>query len=643
MKENFPTLKNRKPSVYIFFVLYCLFGVLILGESAVPSGASANQSNAFATALAWVVNLVSPSMEGSSVAPESIAKTLDTTFLSPSEDGTPRIALGTTSLLNYVVSYPAKGQYDFYDQTYHVERTVGTSSSYDLLPSYNTETNTIALRVTGKEVSASPYQISIQTGDLSLPYSFYIVDLPRPTDGQYVARVGKTTLKVGESEPLDICLTNPSGDSPVHRSDWYLRRYYDPSKLFQTSPAFTSSDPSIISLDQNGMLHALQEGTATLSSSRQSFVLTVSGNFAMPTPSFSLKKGNEHELCMNDYDFLAQTDSLGAITDYFTRDDGQLYWTTLYGDFGPGADPSSFDSALFFSSSDSRLARVFPFTIDPSTQAFSWRDDQGRPACQIVGYRLPTSSDGNVTISAASQTNQAHLDLTVTRAVPNGPSDGSWLKTSQGKALDGAAELSSNAQLFLVGQFTPENTGDKSLHGVSADLSIVTISGDGTPTMVLMGKKEGNTTVTLSSVANPALSVSLQVSVKNPNAINEGNIDSIASFLRKAAGHFSLFLLTAVLGMIFFTLYLADAKKDVWGLLIGGGIGFLLAGFSELIQFLGEALFHFGRSGSWVDVGIDTLGYLLGALLTWGVILLYRLLKRKRAAKAADSSAPPTV
>jgi len=641
MKESSPTLKNRKPSVYIFFALYCLFGALILGESAVPSAVSATQSNSFASALAWVVNLFSPSIEGQSIAPKSLVQTGDTTLLSPAEDGTPRIALGTTSLLTFQVAYPEKGQFDFYDQAYSVTRLVGEEGAFDLLPSQNTASNVISLRVTGKEVASMPYELKVTAGKLSADYSFYIVDLPRPNPTQYDASIAKTTLKVGESEVLDVRLKNPDADTPVHRSDWYLRRYYDVSKIFSTAPDFVSSDPSVLSLDTEGMLHALKEGQVTLSSSEQTLQVTVEGSLTSSTPSFILAKANEHVLCMNDYDFLAESDSKGNITSYFSRSDKQVYWTTLYGDFGTD-DLSSFDSSLVFSSSDSRLARVFPYTIDPVSQTPSWRDALGRPACQVVGYRLPKNSAGMVQITATSSSKASQsLTLEVTQAIPNGPQDGSWLKTSQGKTLSGSIELSSNAQLFLVGDFTPANTGNKALHGVSGDSSVVKILGNDSATLVLEGVKEGMTNLVVSSLANPSLSVTLQVSVKNPQVVNESNFDSIASFLRKAAGHFTLFLVSAVIGLIFFNLFFADPKKDWLGLSLGTGVGFLLAAFSELIQYLGNLWFSFGRSGNWADIGIDTLGYAIGAFLCWGAILLIRLIEKKKKAAKGPSVNPP--
>ena len=94
--------------------------------------------------------------------------------------------------------------------------------------------------------------------------------------------------------------------------------------------------------------------------------------------------------------------------------------------------------------------------------------------------------------------------------------------------------------------------------------------------------------------------------------------------MRKAAGHFSLFLVTAIFGMIFFYTYMDDIKKLWITVVVTLSLGVIVATVSELIQTVVP-----GRSGVAMDVGIDSLGYFIGMLLTLGVILLIRLIKNK--------------
>jgi hypothetical protein len=633
MNGNSPkTPKTKNRASRVFLVLYLLFGTLILAESAIPSGASGKQSNSFSAALAWVVNLFSPSVEGQQLEPSKIEQTGDSTLLSPDEEAYPQIALGTTSLLTYKVSYPQGGEFDFFDQSFRVKRLVGENSDYDLSPSQDTVNHKLYLRITGKAVSSIPYKVGITMGDsLTSEFAFKIVDLPRPEEGFYAASVGKSTLRVGEHEKLDVILANPKKTAATdgeHQSDWYLRRYYDPRKLFAPASAFTIDHPEVLSLDAEGFLYGKQAGTATLSYGTKSLTLTVEGALDGVTNGFALEASNAHVPCMNDYDFIADVDSKGAVKSYFSRNDREVYWTTLKASFGNRDASKAYDLGVHFASSDERIARIFPYAIDPVSQKASWFDEEGNPSCQVVAYRLPGNQESDVVVSAtslASMTSQS-LTLHVSKALPTGLS------------LSGVPSsnlLSTNAQISITGNFLPANTGDKTLSGLSSDPSVVEVSGNETNTLFLLGKKEGKARITVTSAANPTLEKTFDLTVKNPQAINESNFSNFAGFMRKAAGHFTLFLVTALFGELFFLFLNPDPKADLLGLISGSAIGFAWAGFSEFIQYLGAVYFAGGRSGAWADVGIDTLGYVIGALLTWGIALLVRLLKKKRALKKA--------
>lgn len=627
------TPKNKKHAVYVLLGLYLLFGTLILAESAVPSAASGNQSNAFSNALAWVVNIFSPSVEGKQIEPSAFAQDEngDTTLLSKDESGVSQIALGTTSLLTYTATYPEKSAYDFYDQAYTVTRTVGGTDDYDLYPSQDTVNHKFYLRITGKTVSSTPYKVTITMGDaLSQDYSFKVVDLPRPMEGYYEAHVEKSTLKVGEHEKLDVILSNPKATSStdgMHQSDWYLRRYFDPRKLFTGTPAFTLTPEDeakgVLKLSEDGFLYGQKEGKVTLHYGAKSLDITVQGTVEGTLSNFALAKANDHAPYMNDYDFIGDTDTKGAVQSYFSRSDGGVYWTTLKASFTSTSALSKGDLAVHFASSDETILRIFPFAIDSASQAASWFDEEGNPACQAVAYRLPGNQESDVTVVATSLAlgTSKTLTLHVGKAVPTAMSL---------SGVPSSGVLSTNAQISLSGNFDPANAGDKRLKGTSSDPSIISLSGDGTSTLFLLGKKEGSATIVVQSVANPALSESFTLTVKNPSAINESNFTDFASVIRKAAGHFTLFLLAAVLGELFFLFFFADPKKDLLALGFGCAVGFLWAGFSELIQYLGDLFFSAGRGGAWSDVGIDTLGYVVGALLTWGIVLLIRRIRKKK-------------
>ena len=107
-------------------------------------------------------------------------------------------------------------------------------------------------------------------------------------------------------------------------------------------------------------------------------------------------------------------------------------------------------------------------------------------------------------------------------------------------------------------------------------------------------------------------------------AINDDNYSDFHSFIRKSAGHFALFGITAVFGLIFFYTYFEDKKKIWMGLVISISIGLFIAALSELIQYNIPT-----RGGSFKDVGIDFVGYIIGTIITLGVILIITAIKKR--------------
>ena len=97
-----------------------------------------------------------------------------------------------------------------------------------------------------------------------------------------------------------------------------------------------------------------------------------------------------------------------------------------------------------------------------------------------------------------------------------------------------------------------------------------------------------------------------------PNTINPGNYDSFSTFVRKAFGHFGLFMISGLLSSLAIYFAFNPLKWSKYYLLIIMSLGFgLLMGITtELIQLNVP-----GRSGEFLDVLIDFSGYLLGFLI----------------------------
>lgn len=122
--------------------------------------------------------------------------------------------------------------------------------------------------------------------------------------------------------------------------------------------------------------------------------------------------------------------------------------------------------------------------------------------------------------------------------------------------------------------------------------------------------KESNT------IAHTAADV---VNTVKPETITPSNFDKFAFDLRKAVGHFGLFALSGGFSTWTFYLFLKDTKVGyfLYQLLFTFSFGFLMAVLSEFIQ-----VFTDGRSGNWIDVGIDSSGYFIGVFLVILIVLI---------------------
>ena len=109
-----------------------------------------------------------------------------------------------------------------------------------------------------------------------------------------------------------------------------------------------------------------------------------------------------------------------------------------------------------------------------------------------------------------------------------------------------------------------------------------------------------------------------------PNTITPSNHDAFAAFIRKAVGHFGLFMVSGSLTSLAIYLALDPLKKFKYWMLIVMSLGFgLFMGIlTEIIQLNVD-----GRSGEFTDVLIDFSGYLLGFLI---ILLILFLIIRKQ-------------
>lgn len=99
------------------------------------------------------------------------------------------------------------------------------------------------------------------------------------------------------------------------------------------------------------------------------------------------------------------------------------------------------------------------------------------------------------------------------------------------------------------------------------------------------------------------------------DTINASNYDTFSGFIRKAVGHFGLFVISGLLTSPALYFWFKDFKwyKFYYIIILSFVFGFLLAALTEIIQLNVP-----NRSGEFTDVLIDSSGYLLGL----GIIVL---------------------
>ena len=114
------------------------------------------------------------------------------------------------------------------------------------------------------------------------------------------------------------------------------------------------------------------------------------------------------------------------------------------------------------------------------------------------------------------------------------------------------------------------------------------------------------------------------VNTVSPGTITPENHDSFATFIRKAFGHFGLFVISGLLSSLAIYLSLNPQKwsKYYWLIIISLGFGLFMGSLTEIIQLNVP-----GRSGQFTDVLIDFGGYLLGFLII--LLILFLIIRNK--------------
>ena len=583
-----PSLRHRKPIVYISLGIFSTLVLFIIAESCIGSTNSGAQSGLFARISATIVNWFAPPQVVETIKPTSLGTPIDSSYL-----GAGKVAIGTTTLVSVPVNYPDKADKDVYDKSYTYTVLEGNKENYNVIltNSGSGKKLNVDLRIVANKLTDENNKIEIKIADsLTYIYEFNIVERSAPIN--YELKVDKSTIKIGETSQIDVKLLPKEGDTS--HKDNYLRRVYDSTKL-----EYVSSNPEIATVDEYGVIHGISAGETVISCGDFSKTITVSSESIVKPATNSINVETSGSASLLDYDYVFEKDM-----------DPDEYSVLVYPSF---SDTTLEDKSISYKLSDSLSAMIAPYKYDENGFPV-YKDDLNRDCVRICGYR----KEGDVNLTCFSNVDNAiekTIPIKVEQAIP----------TSMTINQSGTKQVYVNDQISIKGTFSPMNTFNSSINVSLSNSSIIDIVNNDSSVVILKTKAVGSTHVTVTSKANPDLVKEFDVNVIAKEAINEDNFTDFHQFFRKFAGHFFLFLITAVFGMIFFATYFEDYMKMYIYLPATLLIGFITAGLSELIQY-----FIPSRSGLMLDVGIDFLGYFIGTLIVFVITTIIFFIKKKK-------------
>ena len=409
--------------------------------------------------------------------------------------------------------------------------------------------------------------------DLSVTWKYEVVDLIEPESFELVEENLNITVGGGNkaniiiNDSANLCNENNEYDQLV-----FLPRYFDVDKL-----SYESLNEDIVQIKEvNGVkniISGISEGDAQVKISSGSCERILNVHVGQQVAGNNFPEKDNLKVYVDDLD--------NARKDY--NNTGFLL---------------NLEDAIYASKNPVNV-RVF---------------NDGR----VIGYRMPSSNDILTTISVINTKDLSIThDYDVTLTIQPLKKVSIALKGLTMK--DNVYSSEQGKQYELTITTTPSAHSHVHFAVTSSNQNVATISNSGNIFFVNL-ISNGEVDIQIVCVEQPEISASIHISVSKRGVINNDNRTDFYQFMRKAAGHFFLFLLDGIVTTI--TLYMFLIRKKKWLYLpISFGTGFAIAGITELIQYFVPT-----RSGLWRDVGINTLGYLIGLALVALVILIINVI-----------------
>lgn len=509
--------KLFKTIKWVFFSVYLLGIIIILGEAAIPSKQSAQQSNAVGSVIK---NLI-----------DSITNTK-----------TEHIAVKDIFI----------NEIDKYDNASLSEGTKFTLSA-------KVEPSTASNKSVSWKTSDDEIAVINSNGEVLLKkVGIVTISLTSSSDESIVK---KLTINVTEAPITALKINNNNAEIVVGKT-YNLTSTITPLIASYHKITWKVLDTSILSINENGTIKALKEGT---------------------TKVIAEVKGIKSELdivVLKDQNSTLPKIPLESLTllNVSNTNDVALYKNIkLTYDVYP---KNAYDTNVIWESSNNDIISV---------------DQNGT---------IYAKKTGSVTITIKSATNKTIKSSLVVNAINTYPSKisiASKLGTSV-KTLN--VHSSGKLEIALEGDYTTDL-----IEYSSSDTNIATIDHNG----VIVALGAGETEIK-ATIGNETLSFKL--SVLDPSPIK--NQTQFLLIVRKGIGHFGAFFclgLAAILTMLCFFKYIPSA------FLLSIVQGFVIAALSELIQAVTP-----GRFCTWNDIIIDFSGFMAAICLVVFIIILIKFI-----------------
>ena len=594
--------KKRKTFLIISWVLFGLTSSFIIVESCIPSDKSGNQSRFLSKISANIVNFFSPSKKVKSVDPSSLsvkctdpsAMVGDTKTSIVNQD---KAIIGTTKLYTYNLTFQ-DDKADIYNSNVNLSCISSPGEN-----SYSSSITTGKSNGTIRIIPLIEGHYSFELKDSSNHSEVFSFDaINRTKSNEISSNITSISLDIGEYKCFPYAFTFGDLVRNDTSTDHYLQRFYSRSLT-----EFTSSDESIFSVSDGGLIKGIGDGTASL-----------------------LFKGEEVcNITVNNNVYVSQVDHISLSTS--KTDIAPLDFDYLYG--------SQLD-VHYFNALDEEIVSNEPikFVSDNPLIAMVDNDHQEIVSGELTnvkgGFVSGYRNFGKTSVRAylcSNTTKTASIEfeskvVNPSSATISAKSGNLILSTSQSN------QLIAGETIYLSKSYIPLNASNTELKVEVSDSNILEVQNNNTINPSINILKAGNCSFStyMPSIGEES-KVTYSLVISSPKAIEDKDMNNFHQIVRKGAGHFALFFVDALFGFIAFSLTIDLYKKKWWiSLLINISIllftGFAVAGISELIQLIPSL--H--RGGSMLDVLIDFVGFTIATILGAAIFIIIKLIKLKK-------------